>query len=76
VKLRAGAGDKEAQFGLDFRLVSAADVAAGATSVGAAGRSPKADVGFALAPHAVPVSAHRTATRRCGHMLTESLTCG
>ena len=56
VKLRAGAGDREAQFSQGFRLVYEADRAAGATSLGASGRSPEAYVGFALCSHSFPVS--------------------
>ena len=48
VKQRAGAGDREAQFSLGYQLVNDADSAAGATIMGAGGRSPSADVGFAL----------------------------
>ena len=54
VRRRAGAGDKEAQFSLGVRLVWEADRGAGATSLGASGRSPKADVGFALCTAHLP----------------------
>ena len=43
VKQMAGAGDREAQFSLGYSLVRAADGAAGATSLGAAGRSPQSE---------------------------------
>ena len=46
VKQRAGAGDREAQWTLGVQLVNEADGGAG-TKLGAGGRSPKADVGFA-----------------------------
>jgi hypothetical protein len=61
VQLRAGAGDREAQFSQGYKLLSEADVAAGATSLGAAGKPPSADVGLTLCT-AHPV-AHQTATR-------------
>ena len=48
VKQRAAQGDREAQWSMGFGLVNAADGAAGATTVGAAGRSPRADVGFVV----------------------------
>jgi hypothetical protein len=48
VKQRAGAGDREAQYSLGYRLVKEADRVAGATNLGAPGRSPILDVGFAL----------------------------
>jgi hypothetical protein len=48
VTQRAGAGDREAQFSQGYRLVRDTDVAAGASSLGAAGRSPKADVGLEI----------------------------
>ena len=72
---RAGAGDREAQWSLGYQLVNAADVAVGGASLGATGRSPQADVGFALCPDSFPVS-HHTSTRRCGHLMTKSLVCG
>ena len=65
-KHRSDAGDREAQWTLGYALVCEADVAAGATTLGAAGRSPSADVGLALCT-AHPV-AHQTATRPCGHL--------
>ena len=44
---RAGEGDREAQYSQGYRLVaSEADMAAGATAVGASGRSPRTDVGL------------------------------
>jgi len=46
VAQRAAAGDREAQFSLGYRWVRETDVAAGATSLGASGRSPQADVGL------------------------------
>jgi len=46
VEQRAGAGDREAQFSHGYRLLWEADGGAG-TKLGAGGRSPKADVGFA-----------------------------
>ena len=57
VKRRVVAGDREAQFSLGYRLVSEEDVAAdaGATTLGASGRSPKADVGSHVIPHSFPV---------------------
>jgi len=61
VKQRAGAGDREAQWSQGCRLVREADGGAG-TKMGEGGRSPTADVGFALAPHSFSVS-HQTATR-------------
>jgi hypothetical protein len=45
VKQRAGAGDREAQFSLGYRLVAETEVAG--TLMGAAGRSPQADVRLA-----------------------------
>jgi len=54
VKQRAGAGDGEAQRSRGYRLVNAADGAAGATNMGASGRSPMADVRFALRPAHFP----------------------
>ena len=62
VKQRVSAGDREAQFSLGYKLVSEADLAAGATTLGAAGRSPKADVGLAVCCHGFPAS-HQAATR-------------
>jgi TPR repeat protein len=74
VELRAGAGDREAQFSQGYKLMSEADRAAGATTLGASGRSPSADVGLALCmDHPV---AHQTATRRCGHLMTKLLVYG
>jgi len=61
VKQRASAGDREAQFSQGYKLVSDADIAAGATTLGAAGISPSADVGFA--PCTAHPVAHQTATR-------------
>jgi hypothetical protein len=46
VARRAAAGDREAQWSLGFRLVCADGVAG--TPLGAAGRSPKSDVGSLL----------------------------
>ena len=48
VRQRAAEGDREAQFSLGYALVCEADEDAGATLVGASGRSPTADVGLAL----------------------------
>jgi len=45
---RAAAGDREAQWSLGCQLVIEADGAAGATALGAAGRSPMANVGLEL----------------------------
>ena len=75
VKQRAGASDREAQWSLGFQLVREADRAAGATNLGAAGRSPKADVGLHFAPHSFPVS-HQNETQRCGHLKTKLFICG
>jgi len=47
VEQRAAKGDEEAQFSQGYRLVSRAAGAPG-ERLGAAGRSPLADVGFAL----------------------------
>jgi hypothetical protein len=47
VRQRARAGDREAQFSQGYKLVSDADEGVG-TMLGEGGRSPKADVGFAL----------------------------
>jgi len=47
VQQRAGAGDRAAQFSQGCRLVQEADGGAG-TQLGESGRSPKADVRFAL----------------------------
>jgi len=52
VNQRAGAGDREAQFSLGYRLVAETEVVG--TLIGSAGRSPKADVGFALCPAQFP----------------------
>jgi len=50
VRRRAGEGDREAQWSQGIRLMSEDGVAG--TALGAAGRSPKADVGLELfAPH-------------------------
>ena len=57
VKQRASAGDREAQFSQGFKLVSDADGAAGATALGAAGKSLSADVGLTLCT-AHPVAHH------------------
>ena len=46
VRQRAGAGDREAQFSLGSQLVREAD--GDGALLGAGGRSPMADVGFAL----------------------------
>jgi len=47
LKQRAGEGDREAQFSQGYRLVaSEADMAAGAVTFGASGRSPRTDVGL------------------------------
>jgi len=46
VRQRAAAGDREAQFSLGCQLVSEADGGAAGTSLGAGGRSLKADVGL------------------------------
>jgi hypothetical protein len=46
VKYRAAAGDREAQYSLGYRLVSESD--GGAGTLGAGGRSAKADVWLAL----------------------------
>jgi len=73
IKHRACAGDREAQWSWGFWLVREADGGAG-TKLGEGGRSPKADVGFPLAPHSFPGS-HQTPTRRCGQLLTKSLDC-
>ena len=61
VKLRAGEGDREAQWSLGYSLMSEAGVAG--TPLGAAGRSPKADVGMARCTAQSPV-AHQNETRR------------
>ena len=66
LKQRAGAGDRDAQYSLGAWLTNEA----GAGELDAAGRSPKADVGFHL---------HRTVSGRspdrevlrCGHLTTE-----
>jgi len=63
VSQRAAEGDREAQFSQGYGLMCEADIAAGATSLGAAGRSPKADVGLAHCTAHFPV-AHRTEMRR------------
>ena len=47
VRQRAGAGDREAQWSQGYKLVREAGVPG--TPLGAAGRSPKADVGLHLA---------------------------
>jgi hypothetical protein len=47
VKQRAAEGDMEAQFTQGYRLVSETYRPTG-TTMGEGGRSPKADVGFAL----------------------------
>ena len=62
MKQKAGEGDREAQWSQGFRLVSEADRAAGATHLGAAGRSAKAEVGLALCTAQLSV-AHQTETR-------------
>jgi hypothetical protein len=65
------AGDREALFSVGFSLVSEADGATG-TPLGAAGRSPKADVGLALCTDKFPAT-HQKATRRCGHLTTKRI---
>ena len=47
VKQRAAEGDREAQWTRGYQLLTEAEGAAG-TPLGTAGRSPKADVGFAF----------------------------
>jgi hypothetical protein len=64
VELRAGAGDREAQFSLGYKIVREADGGGAGTKTGASGRSPKADVGFAHAPHSHPVSRSFARLRR------------
>ena len=66
VRQRAAEGDREAQWSVGYRLVSDADRAAGATTLGVAGRSPKVDVGFALAPHSFRSLTSTTLRCHCG----------
>ena len=58
VKQRAAKGEGEAQFSQGCMLVSGADGDVGG-ALGTSGRSPKADVGLASAPHSF-----RSPTRR------------
>ena len=60
LKHRAGEGDREAQYSQGYSLMSDAGVPG--TPLGAAGRSPKADVGLALCTALFPV-AHPTEMR-------------
>ena len=55
VKRKADEGDREAQFSQGYRLMCEADGAVGAP-LGTAGRSPKADVGFARCTAQFPVA--------------------
>jgi len=73
VRQRAAEGDREAQFSLGYVLVDEADEDAGATHLGASGRSPKADVGLALCTAQFPV-AHQT-EMRCGWSLADDQFC-
>ena len=54
VRLRAAAGDRDAQWILGWQLVREAD--GDARPLGAAGRSPQADVGLALCTDTCPVA--------------------
>jgi len=67
VKQKADAGDRESQFSLGYRLLNAADSAAGATLLGAGGRSPKADEGTALLEQAAG-QGHAYAMEALGHI--------
>ena len=67
MKRKAGEGDGEARWSQGCRLMSEADGGAGST-LGASGRSPKADVGLARCTETFPV-AHKTEMRRSGHLL-------
>jgi len=62
VKLRARAGDREAQFSLGYRLVNDAESGDG-TPLGTT-RSPKTDVGLSHCTAQVPV-AHKTEIACC-----------
>ena len=72
VQQRAANGEGEAQFSQGCLLVSEADGNAG--SFGLGGRSPLADVGFALSTYMSRI-AHRAEARRCGR-LTKWFVCG
>jgi hypothetical protein len=48
VKQRASAGDREAQFSQGYKLLRVADEAEWSTILGASGRTPEAEAGFAL----------------------------
>ena len=75
VELRASAGDREAQFSQGYWLVREADVAAGATRLGAAGRSPQVDVGFVLCPAQLPgLTPDCDASMR--HLMPQPFFCG
>jgi hypothetical protein len=58
VKQMAGEGDMEAQWSQGWGLVGAADNDAGASQLGASGRSLQADVGLALRAEKFPFSTH------------------
>jgi hypothetical protein len=64
LRQRAGQGDREAEWSMGYHLVATAG-GVGAP-LGSAGRSPKADVGLALAPHSFR---SLTETRRRGHLM-------
>jgi len=68
VKQRARAGDRGAQYSQGYNLVSEADGAG--TSLGAAGRTPKSDVGFALTPHRTVPGLSPDCDASCGHLMT------
>ena len=67
--------DREAMYSMGFRLVCEADRTAGATQVGASGRSETAGVGFDSMFDSLPV-AQQTVTRRRGQLMTECCICG
>jgi hypothetical protein len=63
---KAAEGHREVHWSLGFLLVIEAEGAPGAR-MGTAGRSPKADVGFARCTAQFPL-AHMTEIRPCGHL--------
>jgi hypothetical protein len=67
----------EAQYSWGYELVSKADVAGAAHNLGASGRSPMADVGFALCTCTERfLAAQQTEMRRRGHLKTKLYICG
>ena len=65
VKQRAAAGDREAQFSQGYRLVCDADRDAGAPTLGAAGRSSKADVALEICTARFPGCSPNCDSSKC-----------